>query len=155
LGCIWMLLLAPPAAAAGDDIYGKYKFVLVGATKMCEVMTGLKIAATTLGTASLYPTKRNVEKLAADLSEFLEGLEPDPDKKTVVIFSHLDKSYFQARAEDGRYIPYRNLEGVYHVDGDLVACPMEHLKFLFEMMVPLFNASSALPNPEVPLARML
>jgi hypothetical protein len=128
--------------ADGDN--SKWRFVLVGAShaaRLCEVMVGLNMVAATLGTAGWFPNKRNCEKLENDLREFLEGLEPDPERETVVIFSMLDKSYFQARGEDGSYSPHRLLNGSYHVDGDLVSCPIEHLKFQFELLVPVFKAA--------------
>jgi hypothetical protein len=106
------------------------------------MMTGLKIQATVLGTTAWYATKKNCSKLASDLAELLEGLEPGDSKTTVVIFNLLDKSYFQARGEDGNYIPHRQLEGKYHVDGDLVTVPNEQVKFLFEMMVPIFASAT-------------
>jgi hypothetical protein len=133
------------AMATNEDAYSKWRFVIVGAshaTRMADVMAGLNMVATSLGTASWFPSKKNCEKLAADLQEFLDGLEPDPDRKTVVIFSHLDKSYFQARAEDGNLIPHRLHEGAYHIDGDLVAIPSEQLKYLFELLLAVFNTAA-------------
>jgi hypothetical protein len=116
-----------------EDAYSKWRFVLAGAShanRMSEVMAGLNMVATTLGTYS------------ADLQEFLEGLEPDPERNTVVIFSHLDKSYFQARAEDGSLI-HRHHEKTFHIDGDLVSIPSEKLKYLFELLVPVFNVAAS------------
>jgi hypothetical protein len=135
-------------AVAGptDDDYGKWRFVLVGAShaaRLCDIMVGLNMIATSVGTAGWFPSKKNCDKLESDLREFLEGLEPDPDRETVVIFSMLDKTYFQARSEDGSYTPHRLLEGAYHVDGDLVACPMEHLKYQFELLVPVFKTAGS------------
>jgi hypothetical protein len=135
-----------PVAKPTEDAYNKWRFVLVGAShaaRLCDVMVGLNMVATTMGTASWFPNKRNCEKLEQDLKEFLAGLEPDPDRTTVVVFSPLDKSYFQARSEDGSYSPHRCLDGVYHVDGDLVACPLEHLKFQFELLVPVFKTTGS------------
>jgi hypothetical protein len=126
------------------DDYGKWRFVLVGAShaaRLCDTMVGLNMMATCVGTAGWFPSKKNCDKLESDLKEFLEGLEPDPDRETVIIFSMLDKMYFQARSKDGSYSPHRLLDGVYHVDGDLVACPLEHLKYQFEMLVPVFKAA--------------
>jgi hypothetical protein len=134
----------PPAA---NSSYCKWKFFLVGAShakRLCEVMTGLNMEAVTLGTTSWFPNKKNRDKLADELKEFLEGLEPDPEKQVVVIFANLDKSYFQARSEDGSFIFHRLHDGTYHVNGDLVACPMEQLKFLFELLIPVFNANAGM-----------
>jgi hypothetical protein len=55
----------------------------------------------------------------------------------------LDKTYFQARSDDGSYSPHKCLDGVYYVDRDLVACPMEHLKFQFELLVLVFQTAMA------------
>jgi hypothetical protein len=139
--------MGTPEPPAANSSYCKWKFVLVGAShakRLCEVMTGLNMEAVTLGTTSWFPSKKNRDKLADELKEFLEGLEPDPEKKVVVIFANLDKSYFQARSEDGSFIFHRLHDGTYHVDGDLVACPMEQLKFLFELLIPVFNANAGM-----------
>jgi hypothetical protein len=83
-----------------------------------------------------------VRKLASDLKELLDSLEPVPRKTTMVIFNMMDKSYFQARGEDGLFIPHRQHDGKYHVDGNLVDCPLETVKLHFEMMLPIFEAAA-------------
>jgi hypothetical protein len=131
--------------ATADDCHSKWRFVLVGAShakRICDVMAGLNMEATSLGTAGWFASKKNCDKLVTDLTELLESLEPDESRITVVVFCNLDKTYFQARAEDGRCIPHRQHDGVYHVDGDLVPCPVETLKYVFELLVPVFNAAS-------------
>jgi hypothetical protein len=104
-------------------------------------MTSMKMQATTIGSASWYATKSNCAKLSSNLEELLNGLALEEGVSTVVVFNILDKVYFQARGEDGSYIPHRQLEGKYHVDGDLVTIPNEQVKYLFEMMTPIFKAA--------------
>jgi hypothetical protein len=109
--------------------------------RTCDLMTSMKMQAATIGSTSWYATKSNCAKLASDLEELLNGLESEEGVSTVVIFNILDKAYFQARGEDGSYIPHRQLEGKYHVYGDLVTIPNEQVKYLFKMMVPIFKAA--------------
>jgi hypothetical protein len=76
------------------------RFILVGAShaaRLQEVMTGLNMQATTLGTSYWYPTKKNCTKMADDLKEMLDGLDLDQQRETVEVFNTMDKSYFLAR----------------------------------------------------------
>jgi hypothetical protein len=137
----------------------RWRFVLVGAShaqRLSDLMQKLNMQSTTLGTSSWFATKKNCAKLAGDLEELLESLDPDDEKTTVVIFNLLDKAYFQARGEDGNYIPHRQHDGKYHVDGDLVTIPGEQVKYLFELMLPIFKAASGLKRMLVtPIPRYL
>jgi hypothetical protein len=88
----------------------RWRFILVGASharRTCDLMTSMKMQAATIGSTSWYATKSNCAKLASDLEELLNGLEPEDGISTVVVFNILDKAYFQAKGEDGSYIPHR------------------------------------------------
>jgi hypothetical protein len=132
-----------------SGLYDKWHFILVGASHVSclhDVMVGLNMQSATLGTTYWYPTKKNCAKMVEDLREVLDGLEDDPARKTAIIFNTLDKAYFQASGKDGNCILHRSLNGVNHIDGDLVACPNENIKFMFELMLPVFETAKDLTS---------
>jgi hypothetical protein len=61
---------------------------------------------------------------------------------TALVMHLLDNSVFNALQEDGTSIPERNLNGKYHVDGELVVADKRSQEKLLKLCKPLFSSAA-------------
>jgi hypothetical protein len=80
--------------------------------------------------------KDSCEILAAQLAKAVGDLDPE-----VVVLQLFDSSCFFARTEDGsRMMPRKQPDGRFHIQGELVVCPVETQLELLNTMKPVFDA---------------
>jgi uncharacterized membrane protein YgcG len=87
-------------------------------------------------TAHWRATTREVGKLMDEIKEAVAGAKGD----AAVVLGMTDNSFYMARTEDGSLIPHRrDLDGKYHIDGDILCSPLESSRQVFLQLIPLLN----------------
>jgi hypothetical protein len=78
-----------------------------------------------------------VRKLVQMIEEAIVAYNP-----STIVLQLLDSSMFYALQEDGTNIPERNLNGHYHVDGELVVADKRAQEKLLALCKPLFETAA-------------
>jgi hypothetical protein len=121
----------------------KKKIILVGASHMRrlqEKLTGSGIESSLVEAQPIHwrATTQLVNDLTANI-KMAVGMQSGDE--VAIVIGALDNSYFQTRYEDGEATPIRrSVEGIYHVDGDIVCSPLDSAKKAFNQMVPLLKS---------------
>jgi hypothetical protein len=71
--------------------------------------------------------------------EELERVMFNSSENNLIIFYNLDCAAYYARQEDGSLIPARQLDGHYHIDGELVVAPKEMFTRTLKHCTPLLQ----------------
>jgi hypothetical protein len=115
-------------------------FVVVGASHARRLETQLREAGERtilVETPNFRLLNRDVTDLTAKIKEALGNKK---EEEAVILLNNIDNCFYLARSEDGHHCPPRkDLEGKYHIDGDLVCAPTDTAKQLFLNMVPLLK----------------
>jgi hypothetical protein len=94
------------------------------------------MAVLVLETAHWRATTREVRRLLEDI----KAAVADTNSDAAVVLSMTDNSFYMARTEDGSLIPHRrDLEGKYHMDGDILCSPLESSRQVFLQLIPLLK----------------
>jgi uncharacterized membrane protein YgcG len=86
-------------------------------------------------TAHWRATSREVQKLLEEIKSAMVD-----NTEVAVVLGMTDNSFYVARTEDGSLIPHRrDIEGKYHMDGDILCSPLDSSRQVFLQLVPLLQ----------------
>jgi uncharacterized membrane protein YgcG len=86
-------------------------------------------------TAHWRATSREVLKLLEEIKSAMVD-----NTEVAVVLGMTDNSFYVARTEDGSLIPHRrDIEGKYHMDGDILCSPLDSSRQVFLQLVPLLQ----------------
>jgi hypothetical protein len=119
--------------------------VLVGDSHAKRLETQLKEAGERtclVETPNFRVLNRDVVYLTSKIKVVLDRKKED---EAVILLSNINNCFFLARSEVGHHCPpVKDLDGNYHIDGELVCAPADTAKQLFLNMIPLLG--SAVPS---------
>ena len=92
-------------------------------------------------TTNWKPSKESVDTLAAYVKTSVEGERP-----AAVVFQMHDSLVYMGRSIDGTTKqPFKDKQGNYHVEGDLVLAPKEFQLKQYKLMKPILKAVGQRP----------
>jgi hypothetical protein len=119
--------------------------VVVGASNGARLSALIEESGATVHRISVpgwHPNTTVIQEAADQLSKINFQ---DPDTSLIILYN-LDSAAYRAVQEDGTLIPARQLEGKYHLDGELVITPKELFHKTLKICTPLLQLHPDIPK---------
>jgi hypothetical protein len=140
IGTPHMLMAGLYGANKFSDIVGGRTIILIGASHMrrtAEALANTGHKVKLVETGHWRATKREVDKLLIDVKMTIGSERSDG---VALVFCMTDNAFYLARAEDGSLLPHcRAIDGVYHMNGDVVCSPLDSSRQVFLQLSPMLK----------------
>jgi hypothetical protein len=128
---------SPPRQAA-TSMLAAPTYVVVGASNAARLTTVLQESGATVHHV-MVPSWLPNQTIIKEACESLSKIPIEDVENSVIIMFNLDSSAFKAATSEGDLIPAKQIEGKYHIDGDLVVTPKELFQKSLKICVPLLQ----------------